>query len=75
MIAMIVDVAVRMLIKRPTVARIAAGDSRLSGRIPARAIEPRTEMILPNSGDETASAIFWNSLISMFVAATMRTRC
>ena len=55
---MMVEVAVRMLMKRPTVARIAAGDSRLSGRIPARAIEPRTEMILPNAGAGTASAIF-----------------
>lgn len=57
MIAMMVELAVRMLTKRPTVARTAEGTSRLEGNSPTRAPEPRTEITLPNAPRATASAM------------------
>ncbi|WP_292614829.1 hypothetical protein [Nitrobacter sp. 62-13] len=46
--ATIVEVVLRRLTDRPTVARTAAGDIRLVFRIPTRACDPRTEITRPN---------------------------
>ncbi len=46
--ATIVEVVLRRLTDRPTVARAAAGDIRLVFRIPTRACDPRTEITRPN---------------------------
>ncbi|WP_292617419.1 MULTISPECIES: hypothetical protein [unclassified Nitrobacter] len=46
--ATIVEVALRRLTDRPTVARAAAGDIRPAFRIPTRACDPRTEITRPN---------------------------
>jgi hypothetical protein len=46
-IATIVEVMLRRLTNRPTVARVAAGDMRPVLRIPTRACDPRTEMTRP----------------------------
>jgi len=45
--AMMVEEAQRMLMKRPTVARTSETGIWLSARSPTRAREPRTEMIRP----------------------------
>ncbi|GEC14402.1 hypothetical protein NWI01_02940 [Nitrobacter winogradskyi] len=46
-IATMVDVMLRRLTNRPTVARAAAIDMRPALRIPTRACDPRTEMTRP----------------------------
>lgn len=46
--AMMVELAQRMLTKRPTVPRISEGVIGLTARRPTRASDPRTEMMRPN---------------------------
>ena len=45
--ATMVDVPLRRLTNRPTVARACEGDMLLAGRMPTRASDPRTEITRP----------------------------
>ena len=46
--ATMVEVTLRRLTNRPTVARAAAGDMRPVFKMPTRACDPRTEITRPN---------------------------
>jgi hypothetical protein len=50
--AMIVELAQRMLTKQPTVPRASAGAIRLAASKPTRASEPLTEMMRPKDDGE-----------------------
>ncbi len=50
--ATMVEVPLRRLTNRPTVARASAGDMRPVGKIPTRASDPRTEITRPKEVGE-----------------------
>ena len=72
MMATMVEVAQRMLTKRPTVARASDGDILFAAYKPARACDPRTEMIRPNDASVDKIDISQYAPWRLVVSLTMR---